>query len=93
MEFPLLGGRLDYIGRHAAAALVYRHQRHGINVLVWPEEEGSTNTADFARQGYNVIHFNRGGMSFWVASDLNPAALHDFVAKLTTAVPDEDARR
>lgn len=90
-EFPLVGGRLDYIGRHAAAALVYRHQQHVINVLVWPEESGNTAAADFARQGYNVIHFNRGGMSFWVVSDLNPAALRDFVAKLTAAVPDEDA--
>ncbi len=89
--FPLVGGRLDYIGKHAVAALVYRRQQHVINVLVWPEESGKSDAADFAQQGYNVIHFERGGMSFWVVSDLNPAELHDFVAKLTAAVPDEAA--
>jgi len=35
-EFPLVGGRLDYIDGHSAAAVVYRHNKHFINLFIWP---------------------------------------------------------
>lgn len=92
--FPLIGGRLDYIDKRPVAALVYRRQQHVINVLVWPEgKSGATAPASLAERGYNLIHFDRDGMSLWVVSDLNAAELRDFVARLTEAIPDEDARR
>jgi anti-sigma factor (TIGR02949 family) len=89
--FPLIGGRLDYVDRRPVAALVYRHQQHVINVMVWPESAGKREpAAAFEQQGYNVIHLNRGDMSLWVVSDLNQAELRDFVTKLTEATPDKD---
>jgi anti-sigma factor (TIGR02949 family) len=91
--FPLVGGRLDYIEKHPVAALVYRHQQHLINVMVWPTATGRREpTGAFTQQGYNAIHFEKADLSYWVVSDLNPSELREFVAKLTQATPDEDAK-
>lgn len=90
--FPLVGGRLDYLEKHPVAALVYRHQQHLINVMVWPTDTGKREpAANFTQQGYNVIHFEKADFSYWVVSDLNPSELRDFVAKLTQTTPDQDA--
>jgi anti-sigma factor (TIGR02949 family) len=90
--FPLVGGRLDYLEKHPVAALVYRHQQHLINVMIWPTAAGKREPAGtFTQQGYNVIHFEEADFSYWVVSDLNPSELRDFVAKLTQATPDQNA--
>jgi anti-sigma factor (TIGR02949 family) len=89
--FPLVGGRLDYLRGRLVAALVYRRQKHTINVFVAPEEAEAPvlpvlpvlNDA-FAGphvrsiRGFHVRHWNHGGMSFWAVSDLNDAELTEF---------------
>jgi anti-sigma factor (TIGR02949 family) len=91
--FPLVGGRLDYLEKHPVAALVYRHQQHLINVMVWPTASGKREPAGaLTQQGYNVIHFEKADLSYWVVSDLNPSELREFVGKLTQATPDEDQK-
>jgi anti-sigma factor RsiW len=79
-EFPLLGGRLDYVENRPVAALVYRHRQHFINLFIWP----SARTSDIekkteARQGYNLIHWAKLGMTYWAVSDLNNSELQEFV--------------
>jgi anti-sigma factor (TIGR02949 family) len=83
--FPLVGGRLDYLDHRQVAALVYRHRQHVINLFIWPEEGEETPRSE-SQQGYNVLYFKHGGMEYWAVSDLNPADLKDFVARLKTAV-------
>jgi anti-sigma factor RsiW len=88
--FPLVGGRLDYLDRHPVAALVYGHQKHVINVMISPEDKGDSSAPTALTQhGYNVLRFVRDGMNYWVVSDLNPAELRDFAAKLKEATPDQ----
>jgi anti-sigma factor RsiW len=77
--FPLTGGRLDYLGNRNVAALVFQRNKHVINLFVWPgQEHDSKPTAAKPRQGYNLIHWSQGGMSFWAVSDLNQKELSEF---------------
>ena len=81
--FPLVGGRLDYIGNRPVAALVYQRRRHFINLFIWPEamESGGKNRM-IVRQGYNLIYWNRAGMVCWAVSDLNISELQEFTQAL-----------
>jgi anti-sigma factor RsiW len=83
--FPLVGGRLDYLGGQPVAALVYQRQKHTINVFVSPSKSGDP--ADVVRsvRGFHVHHWARDGMSFWAVSDLNDAELTQFVRALQTS--------
>jgi anti-sigma factor RsiW len=77
--FPLLGGRLDYADQRTVAALIYRHRQHIINLFLWPTDGGASNSGVAASlQGYHVIHWSGGGMTYWAVSDLNPEDLKAF---------------
>jgi anti-sigma factor RsiW len=79
-EFPLIGGRLDYVNGHSVSALVFQRHKHIINIFIWPApEENSKPTALTPIQGYNQIHWSGAGMTFWVVSDLNENELMEFV--------------
>jgi len=87
-EFPLIGGRLDYISGRSVAALVFHRNKHVINLFIWPVNETDSKPAVAASiQGYNVIHWTNAGMTFWTVSDLNEKELMDFVQDYDTAVP------
>ena len=76
--FPLVGGRLDYIDHRGVAALVYRHDKHPINLFVFPATGGAANAPVAAQSGYNVLRWTADGMEFWAVSDLNAAELGAF---------------
>jgi anti-sigma factor (TIGR02949 family) len=81
--FPLVGGRLDYVGGRPVAALVYQRQKHSINVFVSPAG-GDPSTRDLVLtvRGFNLRHWIHNGMSFWAVSDLNRAELAEFTSAL-----------
>ena len=84
-EFPLIGGRLDYIGGRSVAALVFHRNKHVINLFVWPaNEKDSKPISVTAIQGYNVIYWSKAEMTFWVVSDLNEKELMEFVQDYDT---------
>lgn len=75
--FPLVGGRLDYLGGRPVAALVYRRDRHLIDLYVWPAA-GEAAPAERARNGYAVVNWRAGGMAFLAVSDLEATELLAF---------------
>jgi len=86
-EYPLTGGRLDYLQGHPVAALVYMHRKHVINVFVWPVAGAPEQLAPaVTERGYHVIRAEHAGMAYWVVSDLNAQELAAF-ARLLTAPP------
>ena len=78
--FPLVGGRLDYVGSNTTAALIYGRQKHIINIFVWPKTSQSPNLPDVQTiQGYNEVFWSRNDMNFCAVSDLNIPELHQLV--------------
>jgi len=79
-EFPLIGGRLDYLDGRSVAALVFKRHKHVINLFIWPATVKDSKPAPLAAvQGYNVIHWSEAEMTFWAVSDLNEKELMEFV--------------
>ncbi|HEX3554500.1 MAG TPA: anti-sigma factor [Thermoanaerobaculia bacterium] len=84
--FPLVGGRLDYLGNHPVAALVYRADRHVINLFTWPaaytpDGSGPEPVAS-ERQGFHVLHWTPGGMTYWAVSDASEERLRQLARRL-----------
>jgi anti-sigma factor RsiW len=76
-NFPLVGGRLDYLGGRVVAALVYRRNKHFINLFVWPASR-DTEVMGAEHEGYNLLHWAQAGLTFWAVSDVNATELQEF---------------
>jgi anti-sigma factor RsiW len=69
--FTLIGGRLDYLDGHPAAALTYRHRLHVVNLFEWPAaRSGDSTPTAIARHGYAIVHWRRAGIEYWAVSDI-----------------------
>ncbi len=77
--YTLAGGRVDYLNARAVAAVVYRRGAHVINLYIWPEHAADlAPVPPLVRDGYNVRHWTKLGMSCWAVSDLDAAELAHF---------------
>ena len=84
LDFPLQGGRLDYIGGHVVPALVYRRRGHAINLFIWPQRkmDGAPKIVD----GYHIVSWTQNDFAFASVSDLNLAELQTFQLDLQKAL-------
>lgn len=77
--FPLVGGREDYVDGHPAAVVVYRHDKHVINLFAWAAPDAAD--APFrreTRQGFNLISWRHGGIEYIAVSDVEMDELAAF---------------
>ncbi len=79
--FPLVGGRLDYVDGHPAAAVVYRRAKHVINLFAWASSGKDEGFREETRQGFNVVTWRRSGITYYAVSDVEADQLAEF-AKL-----------
>ncbi|HEY2135130.1 MAG TPA: anti-sigma factor [Xanthobacteraceae bacterium] len=84
--FPLAGGRIDVIAKTPVPSLVYRYQKHLISVTA-TQGLGSPPHERVA-DGYNVVGWVDGGVSYWAVSDMGLGELEKFV-RLFRAAPTD----
>src|SRR5262249_48881580 len=73
--FPLVGGRIDYVGTPRVPVLVYRHGQHGIDRFVLPQ---SVVAPTAQQQGYAVDPVRLGDQPAAVVSDMDRQELAKF---------------
>jgi anti-sigma factor RsiW len=82
--FPLIGGRVEYVGGRAVAALVYQRRQHFVNLFIWPEAGAEELTGAKSQRGYNFIHWKSNGMTFWAVSEISEEELRNFGREFAT---------
>jgi mycothiol system anti-sigma-R factor len=86
--FPLIGGRLDYLDNHSAAALVYQRRKHFINLFIWPTTPVDGKEQKIVeREGYHLVHWADGDFTYWAVSDVSVGDLQTFQRSFGQQVP------
>jgi anti-sigma factor RsiW len=66
--YRLVGGRTDYVDHQRAAAVVYQHGSHVINVFSWVQH-GGTLPQDMTHNGYHLAFWRMGDVTYCAISD------------------------
>jgi len=86
--FRLIGGRLDYLDNHPAAALIYQRRKHFINLFVWPATPGASKAQKtMSRQGYHLLHWVDSDFNYWAVSDISDGELQTFKRSFEQQIP------
>ena len=80
-DFPLLGGRIDYVGDRRTAVVVYGHRKHVIDVYMAPGAD-SSDARMTQSQGYALTPCVLAGQSAWIVSDVDADSLREFTGLL-----------
>jgi anti-sigma factor RsiW len=85
--YPLIGGRIDVIGRVPVPTLVYRHRQHLISVTALPAD-GVKSPARRTIAGFNVLDWSDSAVHYWAVSDLGATDLDGFAKAFREAEPE-----
>jgi anti-sigma factor RsiW len=86
--FPLVGGRIDVIGRMPVPTLVYRHRQHLISLSEVPAGRTIATPRDQIA-GYNVVSWTDKGIAYWAVSDVAATDLDAFAKAFRAASPEQ----
>jgi anti-sigma factor RsiW len=86
--FPLIGGRVDVVGRVPVPTLVYRTRQHLISLTALPASLASSAAAKREIAGYHTVTWTDNGLSYWAVSDLNAAELDGFAKAFRAGTPE-----
>ena len=75
--YPLVGGRIEQVRGAAVATLAYTHNRHVVDLFVWPSAEQRA-PQRLLQRGFNVVHWADGSMQYWAVSDMDREEIESF---------------
>jgi anti-sigma factor RsiW len=87
--FPLVGGRVDVVGREPVATLVYQRREHQIALSELPTGGAPREPRRETRDGYALLEWSDNGRRFVAISDLPPAELDAFGVAFRSAAAAE----
>jgi anti-sigma factor RsiW len=89
--FPLVGGRVEVVGKMPVATLVYQRREHQIALTEMPASsaDGSKAPRGETHDGYSMVEWTEGGRLYVAISDLPPAELGAFGAAFRRAAAAE----
>jgi anti-sigma factor RsiW len=85
--FPLVGGRIDVIGRVPVPTLVYKRQQHLISLSAVPAGRMLA-SAPGQIAGYNVLSWTADGVTYWAVSDVAATELESFAKAFREGTPE-----
>jgi anti-sigma factor RsiW len=84
--FPLIGGRIDVIGRVPVPTLVYRIRGHLISLTAVPTDADPSRAGGRRTiAGYNTLSWTDNGVDYWAVSDVTAADLDAFAKAFRAA--------
>ncbi len=76
--YTLVGGRVDILERRPVAAIVYQHEKHVINLFVWPATDRKIDMDVQSERGYHFCGWNQARLNFFCISEISAAELEMF---------------
>lgn len=83
--FPLVGGRVDYVGDRRVPTLVYRHGKHLIDVFVFAQPLSEALSGTTRTQGYEIRTARIADEYVAVVTDMDDVELAKFMRLLAGA--------
>lgn len=84
--FPLLGTRLDHVGGHNVAVMVYGTSLHPITLFVRPKPQRPSPLSAILRgDRFSMLRWEAGKLEYFAVSDVDEADLEQFRATFRQA--------
>ena len=84
--FQLVGGRIDVIDLTPVPTLVYKRRLHVISLTALPAKLGASPPR--AIDGYNIVDWTDGNLTYWAVSDLAAPELEEFARAFRAGEPE-----